>query len=91
MSRNTDKITKALLDKGYQPKEMCWNPIRSGPEMCGPEGGWYIEVETVSLDDDGDHEYVDVLLAYSMEELMEEINELPSIAPSGNPHQSRIS
>ena len=80
MSRNTYKITKVLLDKGYQPKEIFWDPIRSGPEMCGPEGGWYVTVETVSLDADGEHAYVDTLVAYNMEDLMEEIRKLPHLA-----------
>lgn len=73
MSRNTDKITKALAAKGYTPREMRWDPIRTAPIMCGPEGGWYIEV--VMIDDQ--EGYVNTILAYSTVEVLEEISRLP--------------
>lgn len=77
MSRNTDKITKALAAKGYAPREMQWEPVGGAPIMCGPEGGWYIEVETIAADEYGDHDYVDTILAYSTAEALEEIEKLP--------------
>lgn len=83
MSRNTDKITKALADKGYQPRQMIWEPVGHACEMCGPEGGWYIDVETISADEYGDHDYVDTILAYSTVEALEEIERLPEIAQAG--------
>lgn len=73
MSRNTDKITKALAAKGYTPREMHWDPIRTAPIMCGPDGRWYIDIAII---DDPD-EYVDTILAYSTEEALEEISRLP--------------
>jgi len=73
MSKNTDKITKALLDKGYAPRYMCWESVGHACEMCGPEGGWYIEV--VFANDP--EEYVDTILAYSTAEALEEIERLP--------------
>jgi len=82
MSRNTDKITKALLDKGYRPVEMRWDPIGGAPIMCGPEGGWYIEV-VLADDPEG---YVDTILAYSTPEVLEEIERLPAVIKEGHTH-----
>lgn len=73
MSRNADKITKALATKGYAPREMRWDPVGHAPIMCGPEGGWYIEI--VLADDQ--EEYIDTVLAYSTAEALEEIAGLP--------------
>ena len=74
MSRNADKIKKALALKGYVAGEMRWDPVGHAPEMCGPEGGWYIEV---MFADDPD-EYFDTVLAYSTGEALEEIERLPA-------------
>ena len=76
MSRNAEKIKKALLAKGYAPRYMRWDPVGHACEMCGPEGGWYIEV--VLADDP--EEYVDTILAYSTVEALGEIeNILPEL------------
>lgn len=83
MSRNANKIKKALADKGYQAREMHWDPVGHACEMCGPEGGWYIDVETVAVDEDGDHDYVDTILAYSTAEALEEIERLSEAAQAG--------
>ena len=83
MSRNADKITKALAQKGYQPREMHWDPVGHACEMCGPEGGWYIDIETISADEYGDHDYIDAILAYSTAEALEEIERLPMAAQAG--------
>lgn len=83
MSRNAKKITKALTAKGYQPREMHWEPVGHACEMCGPEGGWYIVVETISTDEYGDHDYVDVILAYSTAEALEEIERMPLADKAG--------
>ena len=83
MSRNAKKITKALAEKGYQPRQMIWEPVGHACEMCGPEGGWYIDVETISADEYGDHDYVDTILAYSTAEALEEIEQLPMAAQAG--------
>ena len=83
MSRNAKKITKALAAKGYQPREMRWEPVGHACEMCGPEGGWYIDVETIAVDEYGDHDYVDTILAYSTVEALEEIERLPMAAQAG--------
>ena len=45
MSKNTDKITKALNAKNYQVTDIDWEPIGQAPIMCGPEGGWEIFFE----------------------------------------------
>ena len=79
MSRNAKKITKALTAKGYQPREMHWEPVGHACEMCGPEGGWYIEI--VLADDQ--EEYIDTVLAYSTAEALEEIEQLPMAAQAG--------
>ena len=80
MSCNTQKIVKALAGKGYQPREIFWEPIGHACEMFGPDGGWYISVETLSADEDGEHDYVDTILAYSTEKALEEIERLPMAA-----------
>lgn len=73
MSRNADKITKALAKKGYVAGCMRWDPVGHACEMCGPEGGWYVEVFMSN-----DHEvYVDTIMAYSTAEALEEIERLP--------------
>ena len=76
MSRNSKRIEKALAEKGYQAKEMMWTPVGHACEMCGPEGGWYIVVETISTDEYGEHDYVETVLAYSTDEAIEEIEGL---------------
>lgn len=83
MSRNVNKITKALAGKGCQAREMHWDPVGHACEMCGPEGGWYIAVETIAVDEYGDHEYVDTILAYSTAEALEEIEYLPICSQDG--------
>lgn len=80
MSRNATKITKALAAKGYMPGEMMWTPVGHACEMSGPEGGWYIVVETIAADEYGEHDYIDVVLAYSTAEALEEIERLPMAA-----------
>lgn len=70
MSRNVDKIMKALSDKGCRLLNATWTPLGGSPIMCGPEGGWYIEYE----DQDG---FGDVILTYSTPEALEEIERLP--------------
>ncbi|MCX7771945.1 MAG: hypothetical protein N2376_02390 [Clostridia bacterium] len=69
MSRNKDKIEKALNRKGYQSTYMSWD--------CGPAGGWYITFEVMpdmkspTSDDEG------TIVGYSIAEVLEEIEELP--------------
>lgn len=85
MSKNIDKITKALNKKGYVLKHAKWTPIRSGPIMCGPEGGWYIEYATwQDVDENGfEDAYKDIILAYSTPEALEEIAKLPKLKSKG--------
>ena len=73
MSRNTDKITKALAVKGYAPKNMIWEPV--SPCDFGTDGGWYVEVVL----SDEPEEYVDTILAYSTGDVLEEIEKLPNV------------
>lgn len=42
MSRNRDLIEAALREAKIQFHAVEWHPIRRGPEMCGPEGGWVL-------------------------------------------------
>lgn len=76
MSRNADKITKALAGKGYVAGYMKWDPVGHACEMCGPEGGWYVEVFRLN----SQKEYVDTIMAYSTAEALEEIERLPTNA-----------
>lgn len=66
------RIRTALRRKGYTAGKVTWEPIRKGGIMCGPEGGWYVEIlrprpASVSAD----------LLAYSCGECLLKIEELP--------------
>ena len=79
MSKNTDKIGKALWEKGYTAKTINWTPIRRGCEMCGPEGGWYIEYEEAEgYAPDGDSQ-TDTIVEYTIDEVMEAIAKLPTL------------
>jgi len=69
MSRNTDKISKALIAKGYSIEWLYWQPIGQNDEMCGPSGGWNV------LTKEGAH-----LLDYNITGIMEQINKLPVLA-----------
>ena len=81
MSKNIDKITKALNEKGYALKRAGWEPIGGAPIMEGPSGGWSIEYATQQdVDENGfENAYEDVILAYSTSEALEEIAELPEL------------
>ena len=80
MSKNTDKIRKALEAKGYKPGAMIWE----SPRQCdfGADGGWYIEVfmrdTNDTREDDDDGIYVDTILAFSTAEAIEEIDLMPA-------------
>ncbi len=71
-SRGEARIRAALKRKGYKVGTVTWEPIRKGGIMCGPEGGWHVEIlrprpDSVSAD----------LLAYSCGECLLRIGELP--------------
>ena len=78
MSRNKDKIAKALNAKGYEHTDIEWTPIRSAPIMCGPEGGWYIDFEPKEGFKPVDKWPFDYnIMAYNINEVLEEIEQLP--------------
>ena len=86
MSKNTDKITKALEAKGYVVEEIDWEPIGGAPIMEGPSGGWYV---SFALPDD-DTEYEEcpnsndfLILEYNIQEVLEEIAKLPTLKVKG--------
>ncbi len=68
MSRNKEKITKALNEKGYEIEWLHWDPIGKSVEMCGPEGGWNV------LTKQGVH-----LLDYNITGIMKQIEKLPKV------------
>jgi len=71
MSRNKDKITKALNKKGYTIAEIYWEPIGSAPIMCGNSGGWYVETNEYI-----ETQYGFILAGYNVNEILEQIEEL---------------
>ena len=71
MSRNTDKIIKAVKAKGWEIIELSWDPIGPSMEMCGPDGGWYLTVEY-----NGDKYDYETILAYNIKEILEQIEKL---------------
>jgi hypothetical protein len=77
MSKNTDKITKALNIKGYQPTDIGWTPLGQSPIMCGPEGGWYIDFEPFEGMNPPENLRSYNIMAYNVNEVMEEIEKLP--------------
>lgn len=40
-SRNQLKLKKKLEENGYKDVKVWWEVVRGGPEMCGPEGGFF--------------------------------------------------
>ena len=83
MSRNTDKITKALKVKGYKPTDLEWEPLGGSPIMSGPEGGWYIDFEPFEgmNPPNGLRSYT--IQEYNIGEVMEQIEGLPNCVPNG--------
>lgn len=78
MSKNTDKITKALKEKGYTSTDLEWTSIGGSPIMCGPEGGWYIDFEPLEgmNPPNGLRSYN--IVGYNIGEVMDQIEELPN-------------
>ena len=86
MSKNTEKITKALKLKGYVVEEIDWEPIGSAAIMEGPSGGWYVSFDVP--DDDTEYEECPgpndfPILGYSIQEVLEEIAKLPTLKAKG--------
>lgn len=79
MSRNVKKITKALESKGWTPIEIEWEPIGGAAEMCGNSGGWYIEIVPLEgrFVPEACFQVDNTILAYNIQEVMDEINRLP--------------
>jgi hypothetical protein len=78
VSRNTDKITKALKNKGYTPVDIFWEPLGGSPIMCGPEGGWYVEFELIDMDTNfPEYPRSYTVMGYNIAEVLEEIEGLP--------------
>lgn len=81
MSKNTDKITKALKAKGYVPTDLGWTPIGGSPIMSGPEGGWYLDFEPVEgMNPPGGLRSYNIV-GYYIGEVIEQIAELPECVP----------
>ena len=80
MSRNTDKIKKALEAKGYVVDDIAWEPIGTAMEKCGPSGGWVVSFELP--DDEVEYkEYpIDTMVfGYNVQQVLEEISGLPEL------------
>ena len=65
-------IRKALTAKGYNAGEIEWSPISRSGIMCGPEGGWAVNIRSPRP-----HNVESYILGYSAAEVMERIAELP--------------
>ena len=79
MSRNTDKINKAVKAKGWEVLEISWEPIGQSCEMCGPDGGWYLRVEF------NGHKYsYETIMGYNIGEVMEGIERLTDYSKAGD-------
>jgi len=73
MSKNTDKITKAFKAKGYQPTDMEYTHVSNE----GMDGGWYIDFEPLEGMNPTNGLSSYSILAYTINDVMEEIEELP--------------
>lgn len=49
-SRNQLKIKKRLEELGHTEVEVWWEPVRNGPEMGGPEGGFFFSSNEDSIE-----------------------------------------
>jgi hypothetical protein len=49
MSKNIDKINKALDKCSLKAKDIDYMHPHAGPEMCGPEGGWLVETTSGNI------------------------------------------
>ena len=67
MSRNKKKIEKALSAKGYNAQSISWTPIGGSMEMCGPEGGWVVELKR------------EFIFGYNVNEVIGQIDNLPIV------------
>jgi hypothetical protein len=77
MSRNKDKIEKALNRKGYQSTYMSWDGITKGCEMCGPAGGWYITFEVMPDMKSPTPNEEGTVVGYNITDVLKEIEKLP--------------
>lgn len=71
MNRNQKRIEKSLIEKGHKMVKALWEPVGGNVEMIGREGGWTVEI-------DGSPFANDYIFGYSVNEVIENINKLPS-------------
>jgi hypothetical protein len=72
MSKNEQKIIKALIAKNY-PNELIsvsWNPINRGIEMGGMEGGWMVEIKNY-----------DYVFGFNINDVIENIDRMNNFDP----------
>lgn len=65
-------MRKALTAKGYNVGLIEWQPIRRGGIMCGPEGGWAVNIKSPRP-----HTVESYILRYNASEVLARIAELP--------------
>ncbi|HBC94231.1 MAG TPA: hypothetical protein DCZ10_15385 [Pelotomaculum sp.] len=73
MSKNTDRIAKALKAKGWEAEEIEWTPIERAMEMCGPGGGWSVMIR----DENGQLGNSYHILEYNIRAVLEKIELMP--------------
>ena len=66
------KIKKRLEELGHKNVEVWYEPIRSGVEMSGYEGGWAFCSDNC---DDDYESYFDPCLGYNFEEALEAVED----------------
>lgn len=72
MSAKSKSIRLALEAKGYTVGDVEWAPIRRGGIMCGPEGGWAVNIKAPRP-----HTVESYILRYNAAEVLARIEELP--------------
>ena len=64
-----EKIIEVITNLNYTYKNLEYRPIGRANEMCGPSGGWSVELYK-------NGEYVDIAVGYNYQELIEYIERI---------------
>jgi len=78
MSRQRERIERALREKGYTATRTDWEPVYAGAEKCGLSGGWFISIEPPAPVK-GLAGGEDCVLGLNVDEVLADIARLPSL------------
>jgi len=78
MSRQRERIERALREKGYTATRIHWEPVSAGAEKCGPDGGWFIAVDPLAPVK-GVAGGEDCVVGLNVDDVLADIARLPSL------------